>query len=432
MLSMSATSKLIMEQVSQIIDSEIFKKWIDAVKPPKPGYIVFNNSFFFRETQKTTKASGYLSVRVEPAKDGVKFGGLFVLEGFSINLDFQYIPDGTGKIDKVLTLEQSLTALLEKFGKVAFVFIGNIKDDVSVAVEINESGVKKLVLSPQQKDLVSFNDGDLSIRELLDDEPLWTELQTCYKPDGKTVIPPPDVLAASLSKALTKLRETAYVRLTLPDEAKKETRTMLDDITSAFDDANKAYKNSLGKCGGDYKKDQQEFNNVLRLAYNFTTDAVDFLKLIAQLSDLKPPILYATVGAQFNLSNSFRELPWPRSEQKGSLKLYDATIKGARNRAFHRLFPFSKAINVDVSSLSFKATKLLLFPEFTSRKGNQLDYEDRELVEIMTQFSRTTEHTVTPVFWQKNLAVMENTVALLKQLKTALFAILSDQKGIKT
>lgn len=428
---MSATGKLVEEQVFQILDSTEFKNWLEETKPSKPGYVVFNNSFFFRESQKTTKSSGYLSVRFDPTKGGVLKKDIFILEGFRMNSDFQFFADTTAKIKKGTSLEDSLTDLIGRFGKVAFVFIGKIRDDVVLSEEVDDDVINKLTLNPKGKNTLTVADGELIINELLDDETLWAELKKDYKPDGKTPGEPPDILASPLAKALRELRAKAYVRLTLPDGANKDNNTLLDDIANAFEEANKAYNDSLSKCSGDFQKNQQEFNNILRLAYNFATDAVEFLQLIVHLSDLKPPVLFATIASQLKPSNSFKALPWPRSEEKGSLKLYDATIKGARNRAFHRLFPFSKAIDVDVTDISFKATKLRLFPEFIRKKESQLDYEDRGLVEIMTQFSRTPEHTVSPVFWQKNLAVMENTVALLKQLKAALFAILSDQKGNK-
>ncbi len=76
-----------------------------------------------------------------------------------------------------------------------------------------------------------------------------------------------------------------------------------------------------------------------------------------------------------------------------------------------------------------KAKKIRLFPEYRSaqRKAQLVDYEDRELVELLTQFSRTSEHAVTPVFWAKNVAVMEWIVSLMAEFRCALVAALVDK-----
>jgi hypothetical protein len=422
---MYQTEELTKAQVAPILKSKQFWDWLTNVKPTKEGCIVLNNSYLFRENIKTTKSESYLAIPLDVKKGSPEFGDAVVVTGIKIKTDFQYFPKAHSGISKEVSLGDAISDHVKRFGKVGFVLIGEILDDVSLREPIDEAGIEELILDPTEKQIVKVDSGKIVIRELLDDETLWLELE-------KEISPLPEELATPIAKALNNLREQAYVRLKIPSDSEDVNRTLIDDIVTSFDGAIEEYKTSLNECNGDYRADPDEFNNILRIAYNFAGDAMDLLRLILQLSDLKPIVLFSTVNNQLVLSNSFRELPWPRSEKKGSLKLYDKTVKGARNRAFHRLFPFSKAIDVDVAGLSFKAKKLRLFPEYGTHKMNALDYEDRELVEIMTQFTRTTEHTVTPIFWQKNLAVMENTVALLKQLKTALVSILSDQNTIKS
>jgi hypothetical protein len=419
---MKSTAQLVREQVAEILKSKQFNNWFSNLKPTKEGHVVFNNSYLFRENIKTTKSENYLAVQFDPQKGSMDVEGLYVVDGISINTDFQYFVKGSSNVGKEILLDNAIRKFVRKFGKVGFVLIGTIVDDVVLRASVGESGIDELILDPTQKDDVRIDATKIVIKELFDDETLWLKLQEKVNPLSES-------LAAPIAKALNNLRETAYVRLKIPADVSEVSRTMLDEIVEAFESAITEYKSSLDKCKGYSGTNPEEFNNVLRIAYNFAGDAMDLLRLIVQISDLKPVVLYSTIHTQLSLSNAFKELPWPRTEKKGSLKLYDKTVKGARNRAFHRLFPFSKAIDVDVSGLSFRAKKLRLFPEYGAHKSNTLDYEDRELVEIMTQFTRTTEHTVTPVFWQKNLAVMENTVALLKQLKTALISILSDQKA---
>jgi len=422
---MKSIAKSVRGQMAEILRSKEFKDWFSSVKPTKEGHIVFNNSYLFRENIKTTKNQWYLSLPFDPSKGSMSEAELCVVKGISINTDFQYFAKNSFSAEEEIPLDKAIGEFLKRFGKVGFVLIGTIVDDVKLTVPLENGGIDELVLDPTQKEEVHVNTRRITIKELFDDETLWLKLQD----KAKSL---PDSLAAPIAKALNNLRELAYVRLSIPNDVSEVKYTMLDEIVEAFEGAIADYKSSLAKCKGDSGTSVDEFNNLLRVAYNFAGDAMDLLRLIVQISDLKPLVLFSTIHNQLLLSNAFKELPWPRTEKKGSLKLYDKTVKGARNRAFHRLFPFSKAIDVDVAGLSFKAKKLRLFPEYGAHKSNTLDYEDRELIEIMTQFTRTTEHTVTPIFWQKNLAVMEKTVELMKHLKTALVSILSDQNASKS
>jgi hypothetical protein len=49
-----------------------------------------------------------------------------------------------------------------------------------------------------------------------------------------------------------------------------------------------------------------------------------------------------------------------------------------------------------------------------------LDYEDRALVELLTNFTRVSERSVSPQFWRRNIAVMEATIELLSRTSSAL------------
>ena len=69
-------------------------------------------------------------------------------------------------------------------------------------------------------------------------------------------------------------------------------------------------------------RDPRAFNEVLRLPYNFAGDAKTFIELIVSICDLKPVVLWGTIGSHFALSEAFRALPWMRSRNKASLKKY--------------------------------------------------------------------------------------------------------------
>ena len=89
---------------------------------------------------------------------------------------------------------------------------------------------------------------------------------------------------------------------------------------------------------------------------------------------------------------------------------YESSIKGARNRAFHHLLPVPKTLVADLQGVPKRARTLKLFSVYSRAKtGNQLDYEDRELVEVLTRFTRAEEKVVGADFWDRNEEVMRAT-----------------------
>jgi hypothetical protein len=237
----------------------------------------------------------------------------------------------------------------------------------------------------------------------------------------------------ALAVAMVALRAAVHSTLTLPTTVDEVVSTLLDTIIEALDQAIGEYRASLAACEGEPDRDPAEYNNLLRIAYNFTTDALQMVSFVGEMCDLKPAVLFLTLHGQLELSNAFKALPWPRARQKASLKLYDSTVKGARNAAFHRLFPFTKAIDVDLRGVPIKATKLRLFSEYEGLRRTRtdaLEYEDRELIELLAGFARTAAHSVASTFWHKNVDVMLGMVALLRQFRAALVAILADSDDV--
>ncbi|MBX6765467.1 MAG: hypothetical protein IRY88_17640 [Rubrobacteraceae bacterium] len=103
---------------------------------------------------------------------------------------------------------------------------------------------------------------------------------------------------------------------------------------------------------------------------------------------------------------------------------YRKIIGGARNRAFHNLLAFDRTIEADLKGLDVKARRLTLLPAHGSRKKTvPLDYEDREMVEILAELTRAPEAAVPFNFWQKNAVVMESLEKLLERTGEALWAL---------
>ena len=144
---------------------------------------------------------------------------------------------------------------------------------------------------------------------------------------------------------------------------------------------------------------------------------------VFSICDLKPIVRWCTVDEWFRLAESFRDLPWSKikEKEKHSLDAYQATISNARNMAFHRLLPVDNTLRVELEGTKLGRITLRLFPEYAARNSDErLDYEDRALVELLTNFTRVSERSVSPQFWRRNVAVMEATVELLSRTGSAL------------
>ena len=70
------------------------------------------------------------------------------------------------------------------------------------------------------------------------------------------------------------------------------------------------------------------------------------------------------------------------------------------------------------------ARRLTLMPAHgRSKSGVAFDYEDREMVEVLTELTRAPEIAVPLDFWRKNAAVMESFENLLKRIEDVLWAL---------
>lgn len=213
-------------------------------------------------------------------------------------------------------------------------------------------------------------------------------------------------LRQQVGAALDSLGDRTHAVLTLPTAGQVSDESVLESITAVLTNERKNYELAVKKCQGECSADAEVYNDVLRIAYNFATDAIGFLRLLTSLCDMKPIILWCTVGQQFALSEAFKSLPWTRSRKKASLANYGRIIGDARSKPFHRLFPFSKPIDVILQGASLSDLRLRIFSEYTKRKENDLTYQDKGMVELLKEFTIAREHSVPSGFWSRNLDVM--------------------------
>ncbi|MFZ0413740.1 MAG: hypothetical protein WAM15_02740, partial [Candidatus Acidiferrales bacterium] len=117
-------------------------------------------------------------------------------------------------------------------------------------------------------------------------------------------------------------------------------------------------------------------------------------------------------------------LPWARSRYKASLASYEEIVGDARNRAFHRLFPFTKPIDVVLPGSALTDVRLRIFSEYSKKKENELTYQDKEMVDLLREFTITREHSVPSGFWPRNDDVMRATIEVFEAVSRTLKLLL--------
>ena len=298
-------------------------------------------------------------------------------------------------------------------GQVVFALIGNVQDDIILRESFTKSGFTEIIWDPQSSDLLKINTTEIVVKNPYDEPLLWKDFTSQCK--ARNIPIDETETKKEFGVVLDKLQGKAEAHLKLPEVGKKNKKGITDTIVEALRERKKDYTKALSKCDGKPEKDKDAFNEVLRISYNFSSDVIPLLKLIISICDLKPIILWSTIGEHYALSEAFRNLPWTRSRNKPSLKNYIDTVGDSRNSVFHNLFPIQKALRFSLPSEAFQDTELLFFSEYALRGGNnKLTYQDKELVDLFLVFTRARQRPVPSDFWKKNVDVMDKVIDLFE------------------
>jgi hypothetical protein len=183
--------------------------------------------------------------------------------------------------------------------------------------------------------------------------------------------------------------------------------SILSEVLARIDDQVAAFTSSL-ESYQQHPDNTDALSEILRISYNFADGAKSLITLVVGLSDLKPILFWLTIVEQFQLADRFGELPFSLvGKAKPSIDRYRSVIAAARNRAFHDIFAFDQPFQIRLTSEAFRAPELRLFREHSRRREPALEYEDRELVDLLEEFTRSQERPVPVGFWEKNLEVMK-------------------------
>jgi len=416
--------RVIISKVRYLTDTSAFSEWFKRESLEEGDIVVFNNSFVYRDKIKTSKNKQYLCVKV---KNGmVDTNDIYVYNSSDQNSDFKSYSAKSGKLPPLESLTEALERELNKLGRLIFVLIGKLQD-VPSSVPVNHRLIKELKFNPfeQRTSVVKDSENDkivVIVNQLTDPEAAWDiitdELQNEI---GENL----SSLENAFGKAFEKLQEDAKLELVLP----KPGEPMIDSsfisrLRESVSEQSKLYKDALQLYSRGDSSTDSYLRDVMRIAYNFADDAIKVLQLLISVADLKGILLWCTIKEHFEIAEAFRNLPWTKSSKKPSLEKYKVIISGARNRAFHNLLAFDRTIEADLSDVSVYARRLTILPPH-GRRSNiaSFDYEDREMVEILTSLTRAPEVAVPLDFWKRNVRVMEAFEKLLESTEEALWML---------
>lgn len=403
---MSLMHESVEAAVERLLQHPTFLDWSRSISWSSGDLLLVNNSFVFRDVI-TTKSEWCLAVSVD--KSGA-FKEVKVAQITPFNNDFRRIPAKAQGSVSLMDLKDAVAQQARQMGDLVYLLIGQIEDSTKQSVEVDVAPFDTVIWDPQLADICNTSGGSILVRETFDEEAIWESL-TAQVPD--------EIDQSALKKvigiALDELQDLAVATLKLPCPG----RVPQGGVTAAICEILKAERAAYEKALENIA-DPQALNEVLRIGYNFASDATDYIRLIVSVCDLKPLVLWTTIDHHYLLSETFRKLPWTRKRTKPSLKNYESTIKDARNSAFHNLFPFRKSLSVPLSREALGETELRIFSEHSKKKDNTLNYLDKPLVDVLVGFTRAREVRVSQRFWRANLDVMDATIDLFEATDTAL------------
>ena len=311
-----------------------------------------------------------------------------------------------------MPLQDAVDRQLAGLGVLAFVLIGRVSDTTVLREPLPGPALTEILWDPSLTKSTSVQGTQLLVSDITDEEGIWSNIEKHFSRSRQAA---PEELRQAIGTAIDRLRDQAVATLSLPGSGTAVGPTMTEAIVQVLREHRDSYKKALSGLASSPASGSPALTEVLRIAYNFASDATTFLRLVVSICDLKPIVLWGTIDRHHALSEEFRNLPWTRSRVKASLSNYISIVADARNSAFHNLFPFRKSLDVDLPDEALKNASLRIFSEYSKRTANELRFQDKELVEVLFEFTRARYRRASLDFWQQNLAVMDASISLFQE-----------------
>ena len=416
---MSKVCNAIKQSVDRLLKHPSFQQWLSRETLEPGGYILVNNSFVFRDV-KTKKSEYYLCLVVDSGRNIILDPK--IATGVRLNSDLKRFSVRSRNLPVLTDLDQAVSQEIAKIGRIVFLLIGEIRD-VAITELVDHSAFGSIEWDPSSNQPFLVSGSKIIVSEIHDEEAIWSSIEQHFQAAGQNI---PVGLREDIGVTLDKLQDKAVAEVKIPDFGTTPGEGITDVIVKVIKDQRDQYRQVLDQYLSS--REASLFNEILRISYNFASDATSYIRLIVSICDLKPVVLWGTISEHYALSEAFRNLPWTRSRNKPSLKNYERSVADARNNAFHHLFPFRKTLNVPLPDTALQGAELRIFSEYARKKENRLRYQDEDLVDILTDFTRAREQRLSDRFWLQNLRVMDATIELFRKTSDFLKVLHSEME----
>jgi hypothetical protein len=383
--------------------------------------LVINSSFLYRDRQsvKTTQSPRRLVAQLSATGRRVRATEVSILDGLTLRSHYKLLPS---RSDSALDpLAAGVTQELAAIGDLLFILIGTVKGLRPSIQTVQSAAVKELRLVPSQAapDIQQLGTGIYGIRKILALEELLAHINQDLNAEGG--------LSADdrrgVAQAYDTMVDAATTEVTVPSGRIRERKeTVLGQIVTSLKTQAAEYRDSLTAMHNS-PEDSKALNEVLRIAYNFSTDVLPLISLFRSICDLKPLVFWCTVKQQWALYRAFASLPWSALGRKEKLEEYESIVSQARSYAFHHVLPFDSTVEVDLSNLDVRAETIRLFLPFGQTQGRGVHLKDQKLADILSEFSRAKLRPVSTVFWQSNLKIMQESCQLAEHILETLILL---------
>jgi hypothetical protein len=410
-------ARIVVRQMSQANDS------ISQAVVGRDGdrRIVINSSFLSRDLRssvKTTQSSRRLTAQLVVAGKQVRASTVGVMDDRPLKGHYKILPAQDTK--GVVTLGEAVAQELGRVGDLLFVLVGTIVGLRPHRQEVPTNPVQELHLDPAMKQTFSkVGEASYALKTILPIEDLLVQISETLHEGVELSLTDRQAIAGAYNELL----DAATTNVAIPSgQIERPTETVLGQIVNSLEGQKKEYSNAVDALR-KAPDDRHALHEVLRIAYNFSTDVLPLMSLFMSVCDLKPLVFWCTVDAQWALYAAFASLPWSALGRKESLHEYQGIVSQARNHAFHHLLPFDATVEIDLLNLNVRAEKIRLFLPFGERQGRGVRIQDQEIADVLAEFSRARQLPVSTTFWQANLGVMQASCTLAQCILDSIILI---------
>ena len=317
-------------------------------------------------------------------------------------------------------LKDAVGQELRTTGDLLLILVGKLEGLRTAVQPVNANAVTELRLEPSLKTQIEKTDEQTySVAALVPMEDLLGKIDSDFKADGG--ISSGDRL--KIAEAYDRLLDAATADVAIPPtRILDSSKTILGKIVEAIKSQAKEYRSALDALIAA-PEERHAMHEVLRIAYNFSSDVVPLLFLFISICDLKPLVFWCTIDAQWAFRAGLGDLPWLALGRKEKLEEYRAVISRARDHAFHHILPFDATLEVDLSDSDVRAQRIRLFSPYGARDERGIQLKDQALADVFGEFSRSRQRPVSLAFWRANLRVMDAASTLAGRILDTLVLI---------